>query len=477
MNMKKPICILLAFAMFFSGFLGIPKAYAEEPITITISGDKTQYSVGDDIKISVKSSNAADMFGVQFTFKYDTNALQFNESIKVSSNYVLYGIDEKVDAGELAYGIINQSPGTHDGLIGNISFKALKEGDTKLELTKIKAVKSDGSSVREIPVNKGYYIDIKISKKDVPVDPNPNPTPIPEPSEKLIERHKGNDRYETCVSISKAGWEKSDYVVIATGEDFPDALSAAPLAKKYGAPILITRSKDLNPSIEKEIERLNAKHAILVGGNSGISQDIENRLTSKGIECTRLEGKNRYETAAKIADHIGDASEVIIATGDNFPDTLSIASYAAFKNIPILLTQKNNLPDSSANYIKKNNIAKVYAIGGTKVISDSVFKNISNVERISGEDRYETNIEILNKFSKEFDLSSVYIATGQNFPDALTGSILAASSKSPLILVNDNLSKYTAKYVKDNIDKIKSIYILGGEQVIPDSIVKTLIGK
>lgn len=476
--MKKPIYILLIFAMFFSVFIDIPKAYAQDPITITMNADKTQYDVGDNITISVKSSNAADMFGVQFTFKYDNTALELNERLKVSSNYVLYGIDEKINAGELAYGIIKQSSGSMDGLVGNISFKALKSGDTKLELINIKAVKSDGSSVREIPVNKEYNIGVKISQKDTPpVDPTPTPTPIPEPSEITTARYAGYDRYETCVSISKAGWEKSDYVVIATGEDFPDALSAAPLAKKYNAPILITKSKTLSFSIEKEIERLSVKNAFLVGGNSAVSQDIENKLVSKGIKCTRLEGKNRYETAVKIADHIGEVSEVIIATGDNFPDTLSIASYAAFKNIPILLTEKNKLPDSADKYIKYNNISKIYAVGGTKVISDSVFKNISNIERISGEDRYGTNIEILNKFSKEFDLKSVYIATGQNFPDALTGSILAASSKSPIILVDTKLSQYTVKYAKDNIDKIKSIYILGGEQVISDSIIKTLIGK
>lgn len=273
-------------------------------------------------------------------------------------------------------------------------------------------------------------------------------------------RLSGSDRYETCVKISQSAWKTSDYAVLATGEDFSDALSAAPLAKKYNAPILITNHESLNTSVEKEIERLGVKNIFVIGGTGAVSQGIEDKLTSNGIKCTRIKGSDRYETSAAIAGYIGASKEVVVATGANFPDALSIASYAALKGMPILLTKSSSLPDSISKYIAKSGVTKSYVIGGTRVIND----------------RYATNVTILEKFASEFNLSSIYFATGENFPDALTGSALAASMKAPIILVNSNVTNDTSKFIKENISKIKTGYALGGSLLVPDS-VKSLLTK
>jgi putative cell wall-binding protein len=289
-------------------------------------------------------------------------------------------------------------------------------------------------------------------------------------------RLSGANRYETCVKISQSGWKTSDYAVLATGEDFPDALSSAPLAKKYNAPILITNHKTLDSSVEKEIGRLGVKNIFIIGGTKAVSQRIEDKLTSKGIKCTRIQGSDRYETSAAIANHIGTSKEVVVATGENFPDALSIASYAAFKGMPILLTEAGTLPKAISKYIEKSGVTKTYVIGGMEVINDSVLNVVPGGERLNGSDRYATNVTILEKFASEFDLSSIYFATGENFPDALTGSAFAASMKSPIILVNSNITDSTSKFVKENISKIKTGYALGGSSVVPDS-VKNLLTK
>lgn len=289
-------------------------------------------------------------------------------------------------------------------------------------------------------------------------------------------RLSGNDRYETCVKISQAGWKTAENAVLATGEDFPDALCAAPLAKKYNAPILITNHNTLNAYVEKEIERLGVKNIFIIGGTGAVSQEIEDKLTAKGIKCIRIKGNDRYETSAAIANYMGISKEVVVATGENFPDALSIASYAALKGMPILLTKSNKLPDSISKYIAKSGVTKSYVIGGTAVINDSVFNALPGSERLSGNDRYATNAAILEKFASEFDLSSVYFATGENFPDALTGSALAASMKAPIILVNSKIAEGTAKFVQENINKIKTAYALGGSSLVPDSI-KSLLTK
>lgn len=290
-------------------------------------------------------------------------------------------------------------------------------------------------------------------------------------------RLSGYDRYETSISISKMGWNTSKYVVLASGENFPDALSAGPLAKKYSAPILLTEAKTLDSRVEMEIGRLKADTVYIVGGTGVIYSDIENRLKSKGISCKRLAGSDRFGTAVKVASEIGTANGVFIANGFNYPDALSIASYAAFKGMPILLTETDALPDSIRQFISANKIGKSFIIGGTGVVSNKVMGILPNPERLSGRDRYETNIIALNRFGSEFNLKTVMIASGEGFPDALSGSAFASLTKSPIILtasMEKDISPKTVQYITNNRNIIISKYILGGSGVVPEKVVNYL---
>ncbi|MHB1407790.1 MAG: cell wall-binding repeat-containing protein, partial [Desulfitobacteriaceae bacterium] len=58
-------------------------------------------------------------------------------------------------------------------------------------------------------------------------------------------RIAGQDRYATAAAIAQEGWAQSNYAILAFGENYPDALSAAPLARKLDAPILLTESISL----------------------------------------------------------------------------------------------------------------------------------------------------------------------------------------------------------------------------------------
>jgi len=292
------------------------------------------------------------------------------------------------------------------------------------------------------------------------------------------ERIAGMDRYQTCINISKAGWpvsSPSGVAVIATGKDFPDALSAAPLAKKYNAPILLVGSDTLDPALSSELTRLIVKKVYIVGGTGVVSQEIENKLGDMGIETVRLFGQDRYETSAAVANEIGTSSKIVVATGEDFPDALSIAPWAASNGAPILLTQPDNLPPVIEEYIKKNSISNSYVIGGTGVVSENVMSMLPNPQRISGQDRFATNAAVLYKFNNEFDLSKIYIATGHDFPDALSGSALAALTKSPIILSNDGPLPTTKSYVDSNISRVNEVYILGGEGVVSNSAVEGII--
>ncbi|ANU17903.1 hypothetical protein BBI11_13060 [Planococcus maritimus] len=244
------------------------------------------------------------------------------------------------------------------------------------------------------------------------------------------ERISGSDRYTTAIAISKEGWKTADTVVLATAGDFPDALAGGPLAYQEDAPILLTRTKALNVETKEEIERLGAKKVIILGSKGAVSAEVETELKKMGLVTERLGGKTRFETAALIAGKM-NSDQAIVANGLNFPDVLSVSSYAAKNGVPILLTRTDRLPDETKFAL--DGISSTYVIGSTGVVSKSVSDSLPKPTRFGGKDRYETGYEVATKLKLGTD--KAYIATGSNFPDALAGSVLAAKNDAPILLV------------------------------------------
>lgn len=282
------------------------------------------------------------------------------------------------------------------------------------------------------------------------------------------QRIYGIDRYQTSIGISGSGWKNggSEVVVLATGEDFPDALSAAPLAKKYNAPILLTNSNSLDTAVSAELARLGTKKVYIVGGQGAVSESVEYQIKARGIECVRIYGNDRYETSAAVANEIGETDRIVVATGEDFPDALSIAPWAAANGAPILLTERDRLPQSTKDYIKKTRIKTTYVIGGTGVVSNAVMSGLPGASRIYGQDRFGTNAAVLDRFTKDFNFKKLYLATGNDFPDALSGSALAALSDSPIVLTDIGALPNTKKIVDKNAANIEQVFILGGEGAV-----------
>ena len=274
----------------------------------------------------------------------------------------------------------------------------------------------------------------------------------------------GQDRYETSVKLSQSTYKNAATVILATGEQYPDALSSAPLSKAYDAPILLTNKDQISDCTLNEIKRLNAKKVILIGSSGAVSNNIEETLKNLGYEVERIEGKDRYETSLNVVKKLGVGNEIIIATGENFPDALSIAPFAYKKNIPILLSSKNSIKDEALNYLKGINNLKVYIIGGPSVVSSDVESNFKNVERLYGNDRFETNMKILDRFKEEVDYSNVYVAIGSNFPDALCTSYVAGKNNSPLVLLGSDVLDSQAVFLRKN--NASDFTIIGGETII-----------
>jgi len=162
----------------------------------------------------------------------------------------------------------------------------------------------------------------------------------------------GKDRYETALLISRSAFPNgAPAVCLVTGDDFPDALAAAPLATAYGGPVILTPRRGLTRTVAEELARLAPSKVFVIGLPGRMKAEVAAVLPDAAIEIIR--GVDRYETSALLAEalsaKIGAVERVVIAPGDKFPDALSVAPLAAERGWPILLTPAAGpLPEVSA---------------------------------------------------------------------------------------------------------------------------------
>ncbi len=285
----------------------------------------------------------------------------------------------------------------------------------------------------------------------------------------------GNDRYQTCSQIVNEGWQSSEYAVLVNGENFPDALSASVLAKKYNAPILLTQKNNLDSNTQDQLKRLSVKKVLIVGGPGVISSVVQGNLESMGIEVQRFYGADRNETSVAVAKQIGTDKGVILTTDSDYTDALSVAPIAAKLQIPIILVPKDSIPNSVGNFISGKNIIKTYVLGGEDIISENIASKFPNVQRIDGDDKYIRNFNIITSFPDDVDFKNVILASANNFPDALSGSAFAALNGNPIILMGNKSNYYIDNLI--GTKGTKNVYILGGQASVNDNVVSDTINK
>lgn len=292
------------------------------------------------------------------------------------------------------------------------------------------------------------------------------------PDKKII-RLAGNSCENTAIAIAKQSWPKgTDVVVLVRDDNFTDNLAAAPLAKKYNAPILFTDGSTLTVETDKYVAQLKTKKVFLLGSEDVISGEIAKQLSAEGREVTRLSGKDRYEMAATIARTIGQKGQAVIVNGDDFLDALAASSWAAYKGIPILLTAKNNLPSATKAVLSELEVNQTIVVGGNRVVSDEILAQLKSPQRYYGEDRYQTAVDVATR--QGCDPKKVFLVTGENFSDALAGSVLAAQSNSALLFVDKlGLSSDVNSFLHKNHGKVEKIFALGGRAVLPFRTIYT----
>jgi len=292
----------------------------------------------------------------------------------------------------------------------------------------------------------------------------------------------GADRFDTTVKTSQAGFDSAATVVIATGENWPDALGGAALAGAKGGPILLTRAASLPPVVLAEIRRLGASEAIILGGEDAVSPAVEKALADELGEnaVTRIGGATRYETAERVARAAREAlgerynGTCFVATGESFPDSLAASPLAAAQGWPLLLTEPGELTASALATMEEIGVSRAVVLGGTGVVGENVERTLrarlgeGAVDRISGADRYDTAAAVADyAVAQGLCWDGAAIATGLDFPDALAGGVLQGRAGSVLLLTRGTV---LVAPVRDRLAAecggVRSLRYLGGDGAV-----------
>lgn len=296
-----------------------------------------------------------------------------------------------------------------------------------------------------------------------------------------VTRLAGASRYQTAIQLTNSVLSQAHTVLLTTSTNYPDALSGAPLAKALGAPILLTDPTSLTPATAKELANLGAKNVVLLGGPAAISTGVATTLGQDGYTVTRFAGASRFSTAAKIAEALGAPSHIaVIANGDSFPNALSVAPIAASQGWPLLLangqSQSTPLTPSTIAALKTLGVTSVYLIGDTTELPASITKQLAalNIQsvRIQGQAAagpvYGTNLAVLEYFASKISLTHLYIATGTDFPDALTAAPVAAMTDSAVLLIpgTSAMESQETAWLAGETGQVGDADVVGGVQAI-----------
>ncbi|WP_455103769.1 cell wall-binding repeat-containing protein [Peptostreptococcus sp.] len=317
----------------------------------------------------------------------------------------------------------------------------------------------------------------------------------------------GSDRAATAVEVSKErfGYKEADSVVVVGANALIDGLSAAPLAAAKKAPVLIAGKNGLDNGSLAEIERackdLSNKTVYIVGGENSVPYAAKKQLEDKfGAVVVRLAGDDRYDTSLEVDHRLFKDNQVtttrFVVGGNGAADAMSASAVAAKKDnnnkvSPILVVRKDGIKLTTRTYLA-NKVAQAYVVGGTSTASTQVFKDIekvinqtpaannvadNKVKRLSGDDRYATNLAVINEFYANPKANGLAVVSGktQYLVDAQTAGAFAADRGLAVLLTADKLNKAQEDTLANGVLKgLKTnIYQVGG--VVSADVMKSVV--
>jgi len=312
------------------------------------------------------------------------------------------------------------------------------------------------------------------------------------------KRLSGLDRYATAAATAEYSTATATKAIIASGENYADALTASALSGAASAPLLLT-AKDALPAVTAAaLGRMMGtnKTVYVIGGEAAVGAGVVTTLTGLGYVVTRISGADRYATAAAVAAKVVQLNTIgsmngkvtcILASGQGYADALSAGPLAHANKMPILLTEPGTLTAATSAAITANGCKQMMIVGGTAAVSEAVATAADaltgvNVLRVSGADRYATSVAIANKAwastangGLNWAKTHVAIARGDSYADGLAASQLGANTAvTPLLLVQaDAVPTAIAAAIAGKSTTITDIRVVGGLTAIPATVAQS----
>lgn len=214
-----------------------------------------------------------------------------------------------------------------------------------------------------------------------------------------VDRVDGPNRYQTAIALAEEALGEGEFqnIFIASGQNFPDALAAGAAAANNSGVVLLTKGSEgldsetyatLNGTGSVDFNEVLHGSFVAVGGPAAAA--LEAGHLGDPIEAdAEVVGSDRYETATQVAaeyfdGEAGETANVVLTSGENFPDAVVGGAYAANADGPLLLTQENHLPRTVIDYLQdtadRDNVERVFTFGGTDSVSKSVTQAVADLD-------------------------------------------------------------------------------------------------
>ena len=332
------------------------------------------------------------------------------------------------------------------------------------------------------------------------IEPQDVPEYVPDPR---LTEYRGADRYEVAHYAfgDSLGNDVCKGAIVVSGEDgkFADALTASSLSGLLNYPIVLVPGTWLNWDAMECLKWLDNSYTgkldiLVVGGPDSVTSGVLDELKRYG-NVSRINGADRYELAENVyrygETHGGwDEDKVLVTKGNDFPDALCIAPYAASSATPILIVNQYDA-DLDANVRSAiGNHSQAVVLGGPDSVSSSLYRKIdaaasSGAIRLGGVDRYEAARSIVEwelQPEQGMQIEGVGFATGEKFADALSSGYLLSRSSSVLMLVNgtsdaENAATYDllAREAEESAEGVTEARIFGGPASVDDSVRNSIV--
>ena len=457
---------------------------------VEVNLPKSLTSIADNaFKNSLDLNNPDAQVRVVKLFTKNPDHLKFNnEKSLVNQKVIFNGIGEIVPVPEIkAEDIEKEVVKQGEKIDVSDNIKNLPEKATAKDVTepkidtnkpgeytaKVEIIFENGSKrIVEIPV----VVEKKETTPSEPETPEEikDTDTLKEIFEKIpATRIAGRNRQLTAVEVSKTLFQKADTVIITSSDKMVDSLASSPYGVGKNAPTLLVEKDSIMDEVLQEIKRLNPSKIIIAGGKLSVSEKVENQIKQLGIKQQRIAGHDRFETAVKLGEQVransDNKKEIILVNGFNNIDALTAGSLAAKLNIPVLLTDSDQLNKDTEKAIKGWGIEKVTIIGGKTQVSEAIKVKLQEskitVERLAGRTRVDTALEVAKAVNSDPD--KVIFANKTAYPDALIAPYLSKTEQAPIMLIDkDEASVSVKQYLRDN--KIKESIILGGKLSIEE---------